>query len=290
VCPFCFSEASASAEQKQTLPDWEKVERWVDLASVRGAQRAVVTGGGEPTMLRRKDLLRLIRSCRSRFDKVVLITNGVKLATLDEADASDHFRELHDAGLSVLAVSRHHPSEAVNARLMNLETRTPSLLRAYATNRTALPNLRCRLICVLQRGGVESISDIDEYVRWAVSSGVEEVCFKELYVSTSHESVYFSHTANDWSARNQVPLSLVHRWAEANGLDRLSRLPWGSPIFEGTLGGQSIRVAAYTEPSLFWERSNGMARSWNVMADGTCLTSLEDRRSAIESDGVRGRP
>ena len=42
-----------------------------------------------------------------------------------------------------------------------------------------------------------------------------------------------------------------------------------------------IRVAAYTEPSLFWERSHGVARSWNLMSDGRCLASLEDRASEI---------
>ena len=41
-----------------------------------------------------------------------------------------------------------------------------------------------------------SFQGIDEYVRWAVSSGVREVCFKELYVSTSRESVYYSRAAN----------------------------------------------------------------------------------------------
>ena len=42
-----------------------------------------------------------------------------------------------------------------------------------------------------------------------------------------------------------------------------------------------MRIAAYTEPSLYWERVNGIARSWNVMADGKCFVSLEDRSSAL---------
>jgi hypothetical protein len=42
-----------------------------------------------------------------------------------------------------------------------------------------------------------------------------------------------------------------------------------------------VRIAAYTEPSLFWERSVGVARSWNVVADGTCYASLEDRASRL---------
>jgi hypothetical protein len=126
-----------------------------------------------------------------------------------------------------------------------------------------------------------SETDIQDYMEWATSLGVEEVCFKELYVSTSRESVYFSRAANSWSAENQVPLSVAQRWAEQNDMRVTERLPWGAPIFSGEFRNRHVRIAAYTEPSLFWERSNGLARSWNVMANGQCLASLEDRRSLI---------
>ncbi len=282
ACPFCFSEGSASAEQRQARPDWDNVRRWLDMSHLKGAERVVITGGGEPTLLVWADLVRLVRTCTTSFDKIVLISNGVRLAARTQADSAHALQELHDAGLSVLAISRHHPQERANAELMKLETHTPALLQTYALGRHALPNLRLRLICVLQRGGVETVADIDDYVAWAIAAGVEEVCFKELYVSTSDESVYHSRAVNDWSARNQISLATVHDWANAKGLHVASRLPWGASVFGGRVDGRNISVAAYTEPSLFWERSSGIARSWNVMADGTCLASLEDRRSVIE--------
>ncbi len=286
ACPFCFSEASASVEQSQARIDWRGVERWLQHARARGAERAVITGGGEPTLVKRADLLRLVQACRARFDKVVLITNGLQLAALEPVAAIAQLDALQQAGLGVLAVSRHHADEAVNAALMKVETKTPALLRAWRARADASPGLRLRLVCVLQRGGVASVADIGEYVAWAASMGVDEVCFKELYVSTTEESVYYAHGANEWSARHQVPLSLVHDWAAANGLAEVSRLPWGAPIYGGRVGGQPIRVAAYTEPSLFWERSNGVARSWNVMSDGRCLASLEDRASVVDADAI----
>jgi hypothetical protein len=45
--------------------------------------------------------------------------------------------------------------------------------------------------------------------------------------------------------------------------------------------GRVLRVAAYTEPSVFWERSRGMCRSWNLMADGTCYANLETAASVV---------
>jgi pyruvate-formate lyase-activating enzyme len=274
ACAFCFSESSVSAEQRQGKLDVQLAARWLAAAAARGAERAVITGGGEPTLWKWPALLELVRACRARLGKVVLITNGVVLAD----DPDTRVRELHDAGLGVLAVSRHHRDEARNASLMKLATGTPRVIGAAAR-----AGLRARLVCVLQRGGVDSVAAIDDYVQWAAAIGADEVCFKELYVSTSHESLYHSHAANAWSAQHQVPLAHVLAWAAAAGFRVAHRLPWGAPVLAGHAGGRAIQVAAYTEPSLFWERSHGIARSWNVMADGSCLASLEDRASRIEA-------
>ena len=281
ACPFCFSEASVSAEQAQARIDWPSVDHWLRQALDRGAERAVITGGGEPTLMKRMDLLQLVRACRRRFDKVVLITNGLALAEQGPQEAARWLEALHEAGLGVLAVSRHHPDEAVNTSLMKVSTRTPELLGAWRGVGRTLAGLRLRLVCVLQRGGVDTEAAIDAYMGWAASQGVDEVCFKELYVSTSEESVWYSHGSNAWSAQHQVPLALVHRWAQARGLREIERLPWGAPVYSGRIAGRDMRVAAYTEPSLFWERRHGTARSWNVMADGHCLASLEDRASLV---------
>lgn len=279
ACPFCFSEASVSADQARGSLQLEQVSDWAALARHRGAERAVITGGGEPTLLPWTKLLGLIRTCKHHYEKVVLITNGVQLAKLTEGAAVERLSELADAGLAILAVSRHHHDETVNAGRMKLSTNTPALLKARTAVSKRAPQLR--LICVLQRGGVDCVATLNDYVNWATGWGVREICFKELYVATSEESVYFSHSSNAWSTAHQVPLTVVHDWARENGFEVADRLPWGAPIFKGNVAGQPMRIAAYTEPSLFWERSRGLARSWNVMSDGTCLASLEDRGSAV---------
>ena len=133
---------------------------------------------------------------------------------------------------------------------------------------------------------MEDLATLTKYVEWAAQQGVEELCFKELYVSTSAESVYHDRAANDWSRRHQVPLSLVTRFAAEHDFELECRLPWGAPIFRGQLAGRPLRIAAYTEPSLLWERTQGIARSWNVMADGRCHVSLEDRASEIQLEDV----
>ena len=280
-CPFCFSEASVSCEQEQAQTDLDHVRRFARVARLRGATRFVITGGGEPGLVRPALLEQMIRAGRQELEKVVLITNGHHLAKHSPAAIIETLQDYANAGLSVLSVSRHHYDDAVSERLMSLRTQVAAIANAWRGERTNWPELRLRFTCVLQRGGVDGVRAIEAYVDWATRLGVEEICFKELYVSTSVESVYHRHTANAWSHAHQVPLSVVAQFAASHRFVEVDKLPWGSPIFAGTWQGRALRIAAYTEPSLFWERTHGIARSWNLMSDGRCLVSLEDRASEI---------
>ncbi|MGW6912853.1 radical SAM protein [Kitasatospora sp. NPDC054939] len=285
-CSFCFSAASISTDQAPARVPWDLVGPWLERARAAGAERAVITGGGEPTLIPFDQQLRLVSACSAAFPKVVLITNAHTLAKGTHADRADRLAALGSAGLSVLAVSRHHQDDAVSERLMMLRTPVSSVVDTWRSGRDRWPGLRMRLICVLQHGGVADAAGVADYLSWAAALGVEEVCFKELYVSTSTESLYFERAANVWSREHQVSLSVVTRFAEQHGFEPASRLPWGAPVYDGSWDGRPIRIAAYTEPSLLWERTHGIARSWNVLADGRCYASLEDRASEIVPEGA----
>jgi hypothetical protein len=280
-CAFCFSEASISSEQAQGTLSMELVKSTLDQAVARGAERAVITGGGEPGLLPLPRLLELVHACAERFPrKVVLISNGVFLSRLEADARGKAIARLEEAGLRVLSLSRHHSEPTRNAALMRLDTGTERVLESFRTG--GFRSLRPRLIAVLQRGGLDSREAFAAYLEWASAQGVEEVTWKELYVSTSEESVYHSRPSNLWSREHQVPLALATDWLQEQRWTRVDALPWGSPVYEGEVRGRRMRVVAYTEPSLFWERAHGLARSWNVLADGACYASLEDRHSRLE--------
>lgn len=290
-CRFCFSESSASLEQRAKLADVALAERWMRPAAAAGAERFVITGGGEPGLLTHDSLVNLMAVGARHFPKVVLITNAVHLAKRTPEPRAVMLKDYVAAGLSVLAISRHHDDSARNADIMGLDTGTEHVLETLRILREgrAIP-LRLRLICVLQKGGIESADDIARYLTWAQAQGVDEVCFKELYVSTTLESAYHANPENVWSLANQVPLSMLTEVMPTLGFEQDGALPWGAPLYrKATETGRPFRVAAYTEPSLFWERANGVARSWNLMADGTCLVSLEDPASRLTLPGTPSR-
>ena len=282
ACPFCFSEASISKDMKHDKVDLEHVALVFDKAKERGAERAVITGGGEPGLLPFDRLNDLIKVASDRFSKVVLITNGYFLGRLDEDKRREALQVLKKSGLTVLAISKHHSNPEKNTELMKLDTRAELVSQSWQEISNIDDKPRLRWICVLQKGGVQSKKDISTYIQWAVSNGVSEVCFKELYVSSHIESYYHSEASNEFSKRNQVPLRLVLELAKERGWKEAYTLPWGSPVFEAHDFGSDISIAAYTEPNVTWELTHGLCRSWNLMADGSCYASLEDLGSRLE--------
>jgi molybdenum cofactor biosynthesis enzyme MoaA len=275
-CEFCFSHSSISEDQKQGKAILDRLDLFSAHSVRRGAERLVITGGGEPTLLPHEKLLELIRLGKHHFEKIVLITNGYTLGHASESERLRCLRDYEEAGLTVLAISRH--SHDRNAEIMSVETKSELIAE---TCKTCGINFDLRWICVLQRRGVEDETTLKAYLDWAVSTGVTQICFKELYVAATQESQYYDTSYNDWCRKNQIPMKLVLNFLIHNQARKIAELPWGSPIYTLAWSGRTLMIAVYTEPSVFWERTAGICRSWNLMADGNCFASLETKDSEI---------
>lgn len=289
-CRFCFSKASVSTGFERSISDWDRISDVMRAAKQAGAERAVITGGGEPTLLKPQQMQKLIGLCRSHFDKVVLITNAHLLGNMGDEQRAETIMDWDRAGLSVLSISRHHHDGVVNESIMGLDTKTENVLHTLTARKGELAHIRPRFICVLQKGGIATPDDVGNYLSWAAAQGVREVNFKELYVSTGLESAYADFGANAFSAANQIPLRVVHDFCARAGFQKTGALPWGAPVYRGQWQNAPMQIAAYTEPSVYWERTHGLVRSWNIMSDGTTLASLEDRDSEVVPRLVSRQP
>lgn len=283
-CAFCFSKASVSEGFQAQLArsgSLARLERVAHAAKAAGAERAVITGGGEPTLLKAPLLEAGITILSKALGRTILITNGHLLARATPQAAADQARRWSGAGLSILSLSRHAASDTDAHRLMGLRVATERAVEAAHT-----AGLTPRLIAVLQKGGIEDEAGLDAYLDWAVAHGITQITCKELYVSTALESQWSDAAANAYSAAHAVPLSLLLDMAARRGWTATSHLPWGAHVFAARHNGANIAIAAYTEPSVHWERFHGLARSWNTMADGQVLASLEDAHSTVAIDGL----
>jgi len=115
-CDFCFSSASISKDQKQTSVDFERIQYVLNEAKSAGAERAVITGGGEPGLLPAERLTRLIKMCRAQYEKVVLISNGYFIANAEKPE--EKLNEMVQAGLGVLSISRHHYDDKIRTHML----------------------------------------------------------------------------------------------------------------------------------------------------------------------------
>lgn len=108
----------------------------------------------------------------------VLYSNGAGLAGPQGAEL---IAALQAFGLTGLELSRHHHDPVCNQAIMRFRPEhaalaadiTPLLRHLH----TALP---LKLVCVLQRGGVDSVDELAGYLDWARSLGVGTVIFREL--------------------------------------------------------------------------------------------------------------
>lgn len=257
-CPFCFSKSSVSSLRTEPV-DWRQLnlEQYFEFSVKQGANRLVITGGGEP-LLRPDDVVSIINRGRSYFTEIALFTNGTYLT-------EELSRALQDAGLSYLCYSRHHYDDQRCRQLMG--SAAPEL----ASFIKAANGIPIRATCVMTRGWIDSKDSVDTYLTVLASHGIREFTFKHTYVA--YERSLFAHApANRWSrqhALNQDPF--------AGRGTVLATLPWGPTIRQL----DSLQVCYYFEPHPLWELENQRCRSVNLLSDGSVYASLEDQQSLL---------
>lgn len=285
-CRFCFSKASVSEaiEASRWEASQESLRAWARLAERRGASRAVITGGGEPTLMRPDDLRSLTRDLAERFKTVLMISNGARWAKLTQGELESELQAMRGAGLTRLAISRHGWDQDSDEAVMGLRVESGKVL-----GQAKKEGIKARVICVTQKGGIDSPQKVIAALARNAREGIEEMCFKELYVSSVRESAWAKSPENVFAESHQVSLSMCLDTLMEEGFERAGELPWGSPVLKGRFEGTPMTVALYSEPSVGWEMSRAMCRSWNWMSDGDCLASLEDAASRLSLSDQESR-
>ncbi|MFZ5636246.1 MAG: hypothetical protein ACOY82_06620 [Pseudomonadota bacterium] len=109
----------------------------------------------------------------------VLYSNGAGFA---HPYGETLLRAFSDFGLSWPELSRHHPDAARNQAIMRFRPEEPVADNAVfeTVARRLGRRFPLRMVCIVQRGGVEDPAGVDAYLRWARSLGAECVIFREF--------------------------------------------------------------------------------------------------------------
>jgi hypothetical protein len=109
------------------------------------------------------------------LDKI-LYSNGTGLGDPSLLEALQRVR------LSRIEMSRHSLDNAKNNAIMRFRNgvAVKETLQFEANIELALRFVPVKLVCVLQKGGVEVLEDVVSYLDWADQHGVDTVVFREL--------------------------------------------------------------------------------------------------------------
>lgn len=137
-------------------------------AMIRSGKKNILLLGGEPTF--HPDIHRIIRELVVAGLKTILTTNGTHLTR-------DFVRYvLH--GVAQVNISIHASSLAKNERITGIPLNGDDLLEAVAElhNQGAKVRLNCNCI----RGHIDTAEELEHYIRWAKTLGVDSIRFAEL--------------------------------------------------------------------------------------------------------------
>lgn len=147
------------------------------LQALRPLDPSVSLTGGEPSLdSRLPRLLRLLRDLGAR--KRTITTNGSGLLAVREG--STVLEWITRTGLLHLNLSRAHPDDTQNARLMRLDAAPDRQALAEIVGRARRGGTRPRLSCVLLRNGVTDLAGVLDYLGFAETLGADNVVFRRL--------------------------------------------------------------------------------------------------------------
>lgn len=220
ACPFCVEElrpasrgtslAAQRASQASDARWFGSLERSLD--ALAPLDPSVSVTGGEPSHdPRLPALLRLLAARGAR--KRTMTSNGSGLLRM--ADGRPVVDWVAATGVAHLNLSRAHPDDGHNGRLMRFDDGPDRAALAEIIRRAREGGTRPRLSCVLVRGGIEDVDGVLAYLAFARGLGVDNVIFRQLM--TADPTSLVPSPVTRFSDSHRVPLEPV--------LERLSADP-----------------------------------------------------------------
>ena len=286
-CAFCVEElrpASRGTELEAQKTIEQDDARWTAslvrvLDALAPLDPSVSITGGEPSKdPRLPGVLRLLAERGAR--KRTITTNGSGL--LDVREGRTVLEWITSTGVRHLNISRAHPDDARNAKLMRFdEAPDPATLREIVS--VARENgTRVRLSCVLVHGAIEDLEGVVAYAEFARSLGVDNVVFRQL-MKTDPRTTAPNHVVL-FSDRRRVALEPL--------LDRVSSDP--RFVFQRQVVGYYyyVEVHRYRDVDVVFEEAD-LARLEDTKGDGVIHELVFHPNGTLAStwqpwDGVLG--
>lgn len=187
-CRFCSETLKhrnaicAPATLKHTNNYFEQLE--TTLHELRGVRMGYSLSGLEVSADPRKleHLLEILdkHAQHNVITDKVMYTNGAGFT--NEEEIADLLKSIEHFGMTRIELSRHHFDEAANQSIMVFEPDWEiSENKAFEQSVHILQKRAPpRLVCIVQKGGIDTVEKMEEYIQWAQALGVRSIVFREF--------------------------------------------------------------------------------------------------------------
>ncbi|WP_170292312.1 hypothetical protein [Xanthomonas maliensis] len=195
-----------------------------------------------------------------QVEQRVLYSNGAGLARSAGATLVDALVAFE---LSWVELSRHHPQQAVNDAIMRFRAGEPVADTAVfeQTARRIAARLPVRLVCIVQRQGVDSAEQVQRYLHWAQRCGAEQVIFREL---ARLDGEYRSNATLRYIEQRRIGMDAL--------LEACMQQPWW----------RDWTVCASTEGYYFWNVRLRSASGMEVVFESADYAAMHRRHASGE--------
>jgi len=183
-CPICISKMTPDygiGYEEQEV-DWDAFNRSTHYAFNHGAEVALITGKGEPTLypgqitgyLHRIEMVERTRG--ERFDRREMQTEGSLLAKGGHYD--DWLDVWKDHGLDVVALSIYHYDAEKNEEVFRPKGGQKYFDLPKLIEKLNSKGLKTRLSCVMLDGYIDSVEEVERLIRYAEDNDVFQLTLR----------------------------------------------------------------------------------------------------------------
>jgi len=142
---------------------------------------------------------------RSVFDEKVIYSNGSGF--VDQR----LLKALNECGFHRLELSRQHYDDSINQKIMrfqkDIEIRQNEVYQHVIRSiRSSIPNMLVKNCCLLTKTGIGTIEEMEKYILWGKSLGVQEFVFRELCQLSTGPGGFVQNRTKTWIDDNRVPM------------------------------------------------------------------------------------
>ena len=273
-CPFCVARMTPTfgLSNKKSEIDWVAFERACRMAKNGNAETVMLTGNGEPTLFPQQITQYLSALAPFGFSNIELQTNGIPIAEGKLVGLSD-LRQWRASGLNLIAISVAH-FEAEKNRQIFLPHRKNYIDLPALIDTLNVIGFRVRLTCIMARGYIDSVEELQNFACFARQHSVEQLTFTPVNMSAESRD----REALAWTMAHHLSVRQVSEIeVYLNRAGKLCKvMPHGAKVFN--LDGQNICLSNCLTRD---EEDSEQHRNLIFFPNGTLTTDWQDESKVV---------